>query len=96
MEKKIYRIPQRLDRDYQWGGFTIPMFLLFLASLLGCIFLAAAGHRIALVVPAVFLVLHLKVPGDRRCVKQHLAIRLRYLRKDQSYGMQECERKAKK
>ncbi len=96
MEKKIYRIPQRLDREFQLGFFTIPELLLFLAALVGGCFLTAAGFPSALFVPAVLLVLHLRVTPDGRNVKQLLAIRIRYLKKEQAYGLQDCERKLKK
>ncbi|MBE6905009.1 MAG: hypothetical protein E7476_01845 [Ruminococcaceae bacterium] len=91
--KKVYYIPPKLNRSYQLGGFTVMELILFFAIGIGAWLLAFNGFPSLLSVPAVLLVLHWRASPDGRNVKQLLAMRLRYFKRDHRYSLQECEKR---
>ena len=91
--KKTYYIPPKLHRDYLLAGFTILELILFLILGFAGFFLALRGYSVALLIPAVLLVLHCRAFPDGKNVRQVLTMRWRYFRKEQNYSLQECDRK---
>lgn len=90
--KKVYFIPPKLNRSYLLGGFKVTELVFFFVVAFFAFMLAFRGYPFVLSVPAVLLVLHCRALPDGRNVKQVIAMRWRYFKKDQRYSLQECEK----
>jgi len=94
--KKVYYIPPKLDRNYQYAGFKVWELLAFLVMLFGAgyLILYAGWPPMLIGFPAAYLVLHCRTSlFNGYNVQQLLAIRWRYFGKDQRYSLQECDRR---
>lgn len=93
--KKTYFIPPKFNRVYVFAGFKIMELFLFLVLLgwAGRHVIVLKGTMCVFAIPALMLVLHCRVLPDGRNAKQMLIMRWKFFKKDQSYGLQECERK---
>ncbi len=93
--KRVYYIPPNLNRSYLLGGFKIMELVAFLVIAVISLFMVTKKGfpTLTFVIPALYLVLHLRALPDGRNVQQALAMRWRYFQKDQRYSLQECEKR---
>lgn len=93
LKKKTYYIPPKLNRSYLLAGFTIIELIMFVAAFFLAGYMALHGNAVLMIFPAAILVLNCRALPDGKNVKQALVMRWRYFKKEQGYGLQECDRK---